>query len=118
MWKPVTAAQLKMDDRPVRLWNIYQPEKKPELILVQIGLRYLLVDIELKEVIELAPENFQRKDRDLHGPLPADGTKPMDTDEWMIRPAGIILRVKVKLSKEGRVLEVQLPYRPELRKYF
>lgn len=121
VWKPVLLSLLSVDDRPVRLWKVYQPDKKPALVMVQIGLRYLFIDVEAREVYEVAPQRYTRKGDDLLGPAPGpkdDSAKLLPTADWMVRPAGRVMRVRMKLTDEGRVLEVQLPYVPDLRRFF
>jgi hypothetical protein len=125
-WKPVAAAVLKVDERPVKLWNVYRGEKKGQLILVQLGQRYLVLDTRAQEVWEIDAATLKRKGEELlwerpakpaaeaekSAPEKAPGPKALPTEAWSIRDAGRARIVRVKLTAEGRVLEVQLPTLP------
>jgi hypothetical protein len=117
-WKLVPDALLKIDGRPVKLWNIYTAKKKPQYVLVQLGSRYLLLETQVKEVHELKLENIQHKGKELNAPLPQESDKPLPTADWVVRSVGPALLVRVKLAAEGRVLEVQLPQKPDLRSLY
>jgi len=140
-WKPVAAAVLKMDERPVKLWNVYRGEKKGHLILVQLGQRYLMLDTRAQEVWEIDAAALKRKGEELlwerreklgaeeqtprggrqaekSAPEKAPGPKALPTEGWTIRDAGRARIVRVKLTAEGRVLEVQLPIQPDLRRAY
>jgi len=117
-WKPVPDALLKIDGRPVKLWTLYRAEKKSRYVLVQLGSRYLLLDTEAKELYELKPENVQHKGKELRAPLPQESDKPLPTTNWVVRSVGPAVLIRVKLAAEGRVLEVQLPQKPDLRSLY
>jgi hypothetical protein len=40
------------------------------------------------------------------------------TADWWMRDAGRARIIRVRLKEEGRVLEVQLPLRPDLRIFY
>ena len=142
VWKPVTLALLKVDDRQAKFWNVYVAHKKENLVLVQLGRRNLVLDPELREVVEIPPAALHRKGKDLEWDRaekhPTEGTeaqrtqrenaeknaeredgapseKVLATADWRIRDAGRVRIIRVRLTDEGRVLEVQLPLRPDLR---
>lgn len=128
-WKPVALAVLKVDRQPAKIWNIYVAQKKEHMVLVQLGRRFLMLDMELREVVELDPAMLQRKGKDLQWEREATeargkggraGKQPrgetlLSSEDWNIRDAGPARIVRVRLVAEGRVLEVQLPLRPDLR---
>lgn len=123
-------ALLKVDGRQAKFWNVYVAHKKEHLVLVQLGRRNLVLDTELREVVEVPPAALERKGKDLHWE-PAEKTNTegagaqrtqkkseetvLATADWWIRDAGRARIIRVRLSAEGRVLEVQLPLRPDLR---
>ena len=126
-WRPVPLAVLKMDGRPVKLWNVYVAHKKEHLVLVQLGQRFLMLDTDLREVVEIAPAALKRKGSTLEWEAKEDSNaraqrnaerkseKVLLSEEWSIREAGPARIIRVRLAAEGRVLEVQLPIRPDLR---
>jgi hypothetical protein len=117
-WKLVGDALLKMDERPVKLWNVYHAEKKPQFVLVQLGYRYLFLNTKAKEVFEMDPGKFQRKGKEFRSPLPDKTDKLLLTSDWVVRSVGRAQLIRVKLTAEGRVLEVQLPQKPDLRSLY
>jgi hypothetical protein len=133
IWKPVTLALLKVDGRQAKFWNVYVAHKKEHLVLVQLGRRNLVLDTELREVVEIPLAALERKGKDLQwerlektdaegaeaqSPQSKNEEKVLATADWWIRDAGRARIVRVRLSDEGRVLEVQLPLRPDLRIFY
>lgn len=116
-WKLVPDAGLKIDGHPVKLWNIYTT-KKPQYVLVQLGARYLLLETQAKELYELKPENIQYKGKEIRAPLPENSDKPLATSDWVVRNVGPAVLIRVKIVAEGRVLEVQVPQKPDLRSLY
>jgi len=117
-WKPVVAAVLKIDGQPAKLWNVYQAEKKRHLILVQLGRRFLKLDTRAHEVYELGPDQLERKGRELRTKNDEKLDKPLLSADWVVRDAGRARLVRVRLSDEGRILEVQLPLEIDLRSLY
>ncbi len=125
VWKAVPVAVLKVDDRPAKIWDVYVCEKHKSLLLVQLGRRFLMLDTAAKEVRELAADSLSRKGKELHGDLPSasngDGAarhKLLPSADWTEKSAGQLRIWKVRLTEEGRVLEVQLPQQGDLRKFY
>ncbi len=117
LWKPVEDAILRIDDRPAKTWNVYRPEKKDKshLLLVEIGRRFLLLDLRAKEIFELVPEKIERKGKELLWREQDKPASPLPSTDWTIRDAGRTRRIRARLEGEGRVLDVQLPQMPDLR---
>jgi hypothetical protein len=63
LWKAVGRAQLKLEDKTPLTWNVYQTEKKKQtnLVLVQLGRRYLALDIKGKVAYYVFPFDLQAK---------------------------------------------------------
>jgi len=129
VWKPITNGVLKVDDRPVKTWEIYLTKRNKQWALVQIGARFLLLDAETKEIFEIYTEAFARKGDELH--WKADVQAPTATasaenglrallpsEDWTDKFAGRARIIRLKLSAEGRRLDVQLPATPDLRKFY
>ncbi len=113
-WKPLEDAQLKLEGRPLKKWNVYAAEKKKNLVLILLGRRYLVIDLKARAVYELAP-NPQQKGQELQTDDPTASGKPLATSEWLVRDVGPAELVRVRLGDYGRTIEVQLPHRPDLR---
>ncbi|HWQ02886.1 MAG TPA: hypothetical protein VNL38_00255 [Candidatus Nitrosotenuis sp.] len=121
-----TRALFKIDERPVKLWEIFLSEKKKNLILMQLGRRFLLLDTQERVVFELAPETVEIKSNKAtwraphelpHEPAASADVKTLSdakilmlpSENWQQRDVGTMRRFQVKLSAEGRTLELQLP---------
>ena len=116
-WKPIEAASLKIDEKPVKLWTVYREEKdkKAKRMLLQLGARFLLIDTENHEVDEYPPENFEKRGKELRQGKPGAPAKLLETSDWVVREAGFVRIIRTRLAVEGRVVEIQLPSVPDLR---
>ena len=63
-WKPITQALLRVNDQPVKNWNVYEESKKGDPLLLQIGDRFLLIQVREREVFELASAKIEHKGKD------------------------------------------------------
>ncbi len=114
VWKPLEAVILRIDDRAPKLWNVYKPDKK-DMLLVQLGSRFLMLDVREKRVYELDPQRLERKGRELVWNEADKPENPMPTEDWLVREVGPARRVRVKLSSEGRVFDLQIALPPDQR---
>ena len=66
LWKSVGRAQLKLENKTPLQWNVYQTERKKEanLVLVQLGRRYMALDIKGKVAYYVFPSDLQAKGPD------------------------------------------------------
>lgn len=114
-FKRQTTAILKMDGKPVKFWEVYVAEKRGHLVLVQLGRRYLLLDTKEKEVLEIEPGAIVQKPKgnDVAWARSPENEKKIESEEWSLRSVGPAIAIKVRLSAEGRLLEIQLPRMPD-----
>ena len=118
VWKPVNNGVVKMDDRPVKRWNAYRTNKKDQFVLVQIGERFLLLDTEAHEVYELAPATLRQKKGELRWDTQTRPAAALPTADWNVRDVGPARRIRLRLTVEGRALEVQVPIQQDLRRFY
>jgi hypothetical protein len=115
-WKPIPDALLQIDARPAKLWNLYRAGKKSDPLLLQLGARWLVIYIRNQAVYEIKPEQLEHKGEDL---LWRDADKPeipVQTSDWSTKDIGSAVRLQVKLATEGRLLDIQIPQVPDLRR--
>ena len=112
LWKSVAFAIVKFNDQAPKSWNIYHTDKKG-LLLVHLWKRYLLVDMKEQEVYEIDPQTVKPRGEGVEW-SPADTpAQPLDISEWKERNVGQLERLTFRLGKEGHVLELQIPLKPD-----
>ena len=132
IWKPLEQAVLRIDERAPRSWNAYRVEKRDYLFLVAVGRRFLMLDLRAREIYELDPATLARKDQNLiwddtraeagaeQDPRPPGEGRPrrLRTEAWTLRDVGLAKRIRVRLADEGRVMDLQVPIKPDLRSLY
>ena len=116
VWKPIEDAILQVDARAPKEWNVYQPGKKFDPLLLQIGSRYLVIYVKGEEIYEIKPEQLQHKGNYLVWRETDRPAKPLPTSDWSTKDVGSASRILVKLSAEGRMIDIQIPQMPDLRR--
>jgi hypothetical protein len=114
-WKPVDDAVLRIDDRAPKQWSLYHAGKKYDPLLLQLGSRVLVIYVRNKAVYEIPAAQFEHKGQDLLWRESDKPEKPLATSEWSTRDIGSAWRVRVKLTEEGRLVDIQIPQTPDLR---
>ncbi len=118
VWKPIQTAVLKMDDRPVKLWELYRTDKKESLLLLQLGARFLLLDVSARQVFEIPEKSLSRREKVIHMRFPDHAGVVLSTAEWTFRDLGRARLIRLRLAEEGRWLEIQLPQTPRHRNFY
>lgn len=109
-WKPVTQAVLKLNNHPVKTWNVYQPAKNHNLVLVQVEKRWLTIDTKARRVYSANRGDFTTHGDDLVGPEPDEHSTLVATEGWDMRDVGPAEQISVRLTDGGDVLSIQLPH--------
>jgi hypothetical protein len=120
LWKSVGRAQLKLEDKTPLQWNVYQTEKKKEanLVLIQLGRRYVALDIRGKVAYYVFPSDLQAKGPDFESGNLFVQSRLMPTTAWTVRDVGPAEMIKLTLGDYGRALDVELPHMPDLRAFY
>ncbi len=118
VWKPATGAILKLNGRPLRKWNLYQADKKSQYLLVQLGWRYLALDIKEEEVYEVPLKALKPKADGFTSPEPGTSMREIPSSDWVTRDIGPAELVRVKLGDYGQTVEMQVPHPPDLRPFY
>ena len=116
IWKPVPDAILQVDSRAPKVWNVFQAGKKFDPLLLQLGSRYLVIYVRSMEIYEIKPEQLQHKGDDLLWRDTDKPDKPVPTSDWSTKDVGSASRILVKLTAEGRLVDIQIPQVPDLRR--
>jgi hypothetical protein len=116
VWKSIPNAILQVDSRAPKLWNVFQAGKKFDPLLLQLGSRYLVIYVRNMEVFEIKPELLEHKGEDLLWRETDKPAKPVATSDWSIKDVGSASRILLKLADEGRVINIEIPQMPDLRR--
>lgn len=116
VWKPIPDAILQIDARPAKIWNLFQAGKKIDPLLLQLGARSLVIYVHNQQVYEIKPEQLGHKGEDLLWHESDKPAKPLATSDWSARDIGSAWRVRLKLADEGRMLDIQIPQIPDMRR--
>ncbi len=84
--------------------------------MVEIGNRYLVVYVHRTEVYEIKPEQLEHKGDDLLWREADKPAKPLATSDWSTKDVGSAFRILLKLTDEGRMINIELPQMPDLRR--
>ena len=116
VWKSIPDAILQVDSRAPKLWNVFQAGKKFDPLLLQLGSRYLVIYVRNMEVYEIKPEQLGHKGEDLLWRETDKPAKPIATSDWSTKDVGSASRILIKLADEGRIIDIQIPQVPDLRR--
>jgi len=114
-WKPITDAVLRIDDRAPKQWSLYHAGKKFDPLLLQLGARALVIYVRNRMVYEIPSAQIEHKGEDLLWRETDKPEKPLAASDWSTRDIGSAWRVRVKLTEEGRLVDIQIPQMPDLR---
>jgi len=113
-WKVIEDALLRVNESAVKDWSVYQAGKKRDPLLLQIGKRFLLIEIHNRQVFEIDPSKIERKSNELLWDPSDRPAQPLATSEWDASDIGAAFRIDVKIIAEDRVLDLELPHPPDL----
>lgn len=117
VWKPIPDVLLQIDTHPVKTtWAVYRNGKKSDPLLLQLGTRMLVIYVRNQAVYELKPEQLEHKGEDLLWRESDKPEKPIATSDWNTKDIGSAWRLQVKLADEGRLVDIQIPQVPDLRR--
>jgi hypothetical protein len=116
VWKSIPNAILQVDSRAPKLWNVFQAGKKFDPLLLQLGSRFLVIYVRNMEVYELKPEQLEHKGEELLWREADKPAKPLATSDWSTKDVGSASRILIKLADEGRVINIEIPQMPDMRR--
>jgi len=125
-WKPVDQAQVKLDDKTPLAWNVYQPDKKDKrsakkatnFVLLLLGHRYLMLDLEGRLAYEVPRESLQARGTDFESEDPPSEARLVPSADWTLRDVGPAELIRLTLEDYGRALQVSIPHPPDLRPFY
>jgi hypothetical protein len=113
-WKPIEDALLRVNDVAVKDWSVFQTGKKRDPLLLQMGNRFLLINVHGRQVFEVDPSKVEQKtDQVLWDPSDR-AAKPLITSEWSAVDIGAAFRIDATIDGENRTLDLELPHPPDV----
>ena len=109
-----------LDDKQPLKTAVYQPDKsqkKPNLVLILLGHRWLALDIKAKTVYQVLPSDLQAQGADFESGDLFTSDRLVPTKDWIERDVGPAERIKLTLNDYGRELEIMLPHPADLRSF-
>jgi len=116
VWKSIPNAILEVDSRAPKIWNVFQAGKKFDPLLLQIGGRYLVIYVRKMEVYEIMAEQLEPKGNDFLWRETDKPEKPLATSDWSTKDVGSATRILLKIVGEGRLITIEIPQIPDLRR--
>jgi hypothetical protein len=113
-WKVIDDALLRVNDAPIKDWNVYQTGKKQDPLLLQMGTRFLLIEVHDRRVFEIDPTKIERKSDEIMWDPSERPAQPLATSDWMASDMGAAFKIEVKVDSENRALDLQLPHPPDI----
>ena len=110
-----------LDDKQPLKTAVYQPDKsqkKPNLVLILLGHRWLALDIKAKTVYQVLPSDLQAQGADFESGDLFTSDRLIPTKDWVERDVGPAERIKLTLNDYGRKLEIMLPHPADLRAFY
>jgi hypothetical protein len=123
-WKQIMEGQVKLDGKPPIGSNLYQQVQKkgkikdPNLVLILLGHRYLMLDIKEKVVYVVLPTELKAQGSDFDSGDLAQESRIIPTSDWTSRDVGPAQLIGVTLGDYGRTLEIEIPHMPDLRAFY
>lgn len=113
-WKPIEDALLRVNSVAVKDWSVYQTGKKRDPLLLQMGNRFLLIDVHDRQVFEVNPSKVEQKSDEILWDPSDHAAKPLATSEWTAADIGAAFRINAKIDAENRALDLELPHPPDV----
>ena len=114
VWKEIDDALLRVNDAPVKDWGVYETTKKRDSLLVQMGNRFLLIQIHERKIFEVDPKSVQRKSGELLCDPNNHPAQPLSVADWDAGDMEAVFRIRAKLVAEDHVLDIEIPHQLDL----
>ena len=114
---------MKLDGKPPLTWGVYQPDKKSkkkgsDLLLILVGHRYMMLDLNGKLAYVVYPSDIQAQEKDFESDDLAKADNLIPSSDWTVRDVGPAELVRFKLGDYGRVIDVSIAHPPNLTSFY
>jgi hypothetical protein len=113
-WKVIDDALLRVNGSAVKDWGVYQAGRKTDPLLLQMGNRFLLIEIHERRLFELDPSKIEHKAGELVWDPADHPATPLATSDWVEHDVGGAFQIGAEIDSESRSLDLQLPHPPNV----
>jgi len=114
-WKTIDDAILRVNDVAVKDWSVYQTGKKRDPLLLQIGNRFLLIEVHDQQLFEIDSSKVARRSDAEVDWDPADRpSQPLASSDWRAGDVGAAMQITLKITAENRAINLELPHPPDV----
>ena len=110
VWKPVNQALLKLNNHPVKTWNVFQADKNRNLVLVQVISAWYVLNLKEKQAYKVERKDFETRGENLLGAAPDKNTPVAKTKGWDSHDIGPAQQITIRFADNGDVLAIELPH--------
>jgi hypothetical protein len=110
LWKPVDHALLKLNNHPVKTWNVLQADRNRNLVLVVVLNDWYILNLKAKRAYKVDRKDFDSRGENLSGPAPDKDTPVAKTDGWDSHDIGLAQQITIQFADTGDVLAIELPH--------
>ena len=114
VWKVIEDALLRVNDVPVKDWTVYRDGRKNDPLLLQIGTRFLLIEVHQRRLFEVDGGKVEQRPSEVVWDPADHDSKPLATSEWLASDFGAAFRIVAKIDPENRLLSLELPHPPDV----
>lgn len=108
-WKPVPFAIVHYNEDAPRSWNLYFSSKRGVLLL-RLWKRYLLIDRNSQQVLDVDPEKVTVKsEEEVEFSMDENPGQPADVTDWRERDVGSLHRLRFRFGEKGSYVDIQTP---------
>jgi len=111
VWKSVPFAIVHYNEDAPKSWNLYYSSKRGVLLL-RLWKRYLLIDRNNQQVMDIDPDKIVMKGDDLEFSIEEYPGQPAEITDWKERDIGTMRRLRFRFGEKGNYLDIQTPLKP------
>jgi len=111
LWKSVPFAIVHYNEDAPKSWNLYYSSKRGVLLL-RLWKRYLLIDRNSQQVMDIDPDKIAIKGEDIEFSIEENPGQPTEITDWKERDIGTLHRLRFRFGEKGNYLDIQTPLKP------
>jgi len=111
LWKSVPFAIVHYNEEAPKSWNLYYSSKRG-ILLLRLWKRYLLIDRNSQQVMDVDPDKIVVKGDDIEFSIEENPGQFAEITDWKERDIGTLHRLRFRFGEKGNYLDIQTPLKP------